>query len=47
MLGREVDLILFDLASTSAEPRARVKMPYACVGQVHGFWANARDIPGA
>ncbi len=41
------DLILFDLANIEAGPRARVKMPYRCVGQVHGFWANARDIPGA
>jgi carotenoid cleavage dioxygenase len=41
------DLILFDLAHTDAGPRARVKMPYRCVGQVHGFWAGAAQIPGA
>lgn len=41
------DLILFDLANTDAGPRARVKMPYRCVGQVHGFWADAGQIPGA
>ena len=41
------DLILFDLADTDAGPRARVKMPYRCVGQVHGFWADAGQIPGA
>lgn len=45
--GGRSDLILFDLANIEAGPRARVKMPYRCVGQVHGFWANARDIPGA
>ena len=41
------DLILFDLADTANGPRARVKMPYRCVDQVHGFWADASDIPGA
>jgi carotenoid cleavage dioxygenase-like enzyme len=45
--GGRSDLILFDLADIAAGPRARVKMPYRCVGQVHGFWANAADIPGA
>ncbi len=25
---------------------ARVKMPFKCVGQVHGFWADASEIPG-
>lgn len=45
--GGRSDLILFDLADTAGGPRARVKMPYRCVGQVHGFWADARDIPGA
>ena len=38
------DLILFDLANTDAGPRARVKMPYRVVGQVHGFWADASAI---
>lgn len=41
------DLILFDLQDADGGPRARVKMPYRCVGQVHGFWADASDIPGA
>ncbi len=41
------DLILFDLQSGSDEPRARVRMPFKCVGQVHGFWADASDIAGA
>ena len=41
------DLMLFDLAHTEEGPVARVKMPFICVGQVHGFWADARDIPGA
>ncbi|MEN7535667.1 carotenoid oxygenase family protein [Aurantiacibacter flavus] len=45
--GGRSDLILFDLADTSGGPRARVRMPYECVGQVHGFWADASDIPGA
>jgi len=45
--GGRSDLILFDLASIEAGPRARVKMPYRCVGQVHGFWADASAIPGA
>lgn len=41
------DLILFDLQSGSDEPRARVSMPFKCVGQVHGFWADASAIKGA
>jgi carotenoid cleavage dioxygenase len=41
------DLILFDLQNSAEGPIARVRMPFKCVGQVHGFWADARDIPGA
>ena len=41
------DLILIDLADIDAGPRARVRMPFKCVGQVHGFWADASAIPGA
>lgn len=40
------DLMLFDLANSDEGPVARVKMPFKCVGQVHGFWADARDISG-
>jgi carotenoid cleavage dioxygenase-like enzyme len=45
--GGRSDLILFDLANVEAGPRARVKMPYHCVGQVHGFWADASAIGAA
>ena len=31
----------------AAGPVARVKMPFKVVGQVHGFWADASQIPGA
>ncbi|MXO70224.1 carotenoid oxygenase family protein [Alteraurantiacibacter buctensis] len=45
------DLILFDiadiLASDNAAPRARVKLPFRAVGQVHGFWADASAIGAA
>ena len=41
------DLVLFDTQDVDAGPVARVKMPFKCVGQVHGFWADASDIPGA
>ena len=41
------DLVLFDTKEIAAGPVARVKMPFKCVGQVHGFWADASDIPGA
>ena len=41
------DLILFDTKAIAEGPVARVKMPFKCVGQVHGFWAGASDIPGA
>ena len=41
------DLILIDTKDVAAGPVARVKMPFQCVGQVHGFWADAGDIPGA
>ncbi|GAA0270811.1 carotenoid oxygenase family protein [Alteraurantiacibacter aestuarii] len=41
------DLMLFDTSDVDAGPVARVKMPFRCVGQVHGFWADASDIPGA
>jgi carotenoid cleavage dioxygenase-like enzyme len=41
------DLVLFDLQNSAEGPIARVRMPFKCVGQVHGFWADARDIPGA
>jgi carotenoid cleavage dioxygenase len=45
--GGRSDLILLDLANVDAGPRARVKMPYRCVGQVHGWWADASAITGA
>ena len=41
------DLVLFDTQAIAEGPVARVKMPFKCVGQVHGFWADASDIPGA
>jgi carotenoid cleavage dioxygenase-like enzyme len=41
------DLILVDTRDIAAGPVARVKMPFKCVGQVHGFWADASQIPGA
>jgi carotenoid cleavage dioxygenase-like enzyme len=41
------DLILIDTKDVAAGPVARVKMPFRCVGQVHGFWADASEIPGA
>lgn len=41
------DLVLFDTKRIAEGPIARVRMPFKCVGQVHGFWADARDIPGA
>jgi carotenoid cleavage dioxygenase len=39
------DLVLFDTKEIAAGPVARVKMPFKCVGQVHGFWADAADLP--
>ncbi len=39
------DLILFDTQHIAEGPIARVKMPFKCVGQVHGFWADASDLP--
>jgi carotenoid cleavage dioxygenase-like enzyme len=39
------DLILVDTKDPAAGPIARVKMPFKCVGQVHGFWADASDLP--
>ncbi len=39
------DLILVDTKDPAAGPVARVKMPFKCVGQVHGFWADASDLP--
>lgn len=41
------DLILVDTKDPAAGPVARVKMPFQVVGQVHGFWADASQIPGA
>ena len=41
------DLILIDTKDVAAGPVARVKMPFKVVGQVHGFWADASEIPGA
>ena len=41
------DLILVDTKAVAEGPVARVKMPFKCVGQVHGFWADASAIPGA
>ena len=41
------DLILVDTKEVAAGPVARVKMPFKVVGQVHGFWADASEIPGA
>ena len=45
--GGRSDLVLFDLANPDNVPIARVRMPFKCVGQVHGFWADSSDIPGA
>ncbi|MBO9575319.1 MAG: carotenoid oxygenase family protein [Sphingobium sp.] len=39
------DLIIFDTMHVAEGPIARVKMPFKCVGQVHGFWADASDLP--
>jgi len=39
------DLILFDTHHVAEGPIARVKMPFKVVDQVHGFWADARDLP--
>ncbi|MBO9582235.1 MAG: carotenoid oxygenase family protein [Sphingobium sp.] len=39
------DLIIFDTKAVAEGPVARVKMPFKCVGQVHGFWADAADLP--
>jgi carotenoid cleavage dioxygenase len=39
------DLILIDTKAVAAGPVARVKMPFKCVGQVHGFWADASALP--
>jgi carotenoid cleavage dioxygenase len=41
------DLILFDTKHIAEGPVARVKMPFKVVGQVHGFWADASDLPEA
>jgi carotenoid cleavage dioxygenase len=41
------DLVLIDTKDPAAGPVARVKMPFKCVGQVHGFWADAADLPEA
>jgi carotenoid cleavage dioxygenase len=41
------DLILFDTKHVAEGPVARVKMPFKVVGQVHGFWADASDLPEA
>lgn len=41
------DLILFDTKAIAEGPVARVKMPFKCVGQVHGFWADASAIGAA
>jgi len=39
------DLILVDTKEPAAGPVARIKMPFKCVGQVHGFWADASALP--
>ena len=41
------DLILIDTQAVAEGPVARVKMPFRCVGQVHGFWADASEIGAA
>jgi len=45
--GGRSDLVLIDTKQPAAGPVARVKMPFQVVGQVHGFWADASDLPGA
>ena len=40
------DLILIDTMDVCRRPGA-VKMPFRCVGQVHGFWADASENPRA
>jgi carotenoid cleavage dioxygenase len=39
------DLIMVDTKAVDAGPVARVKMPFKVVGQVHGFWADASQLP--
>ena len=36
-----------DADPESSGPIARVKMPFKVVSQVHGYWADASEIPGA
>ena len=38
-------LEVLDTQNVAEGPVARVKMPFKVVGQVHGFWADARDLP--
>ena len=45
--GGRSDLIFVDTKDVAGGPVARVKMPFKVVGQVHGFWADASEIPGA
>jgi carotenoid cleavage dioxygenase len=45
--GGRSDLVLIDTKAPAAGPVARVKMPFQVVGQVHGFWADASELPGA
>jgi carotenoid cleavage dioxygenase len=43
--GGRSDLVFVDTTQLEAGPVARVKMPYRVVGQVHGFWAGADQLP--
>lgn len=39
------DLLLVDAREPQAGPIATVKMPYRIVGQIHGFWVPAEELP--
>ena len=41
------DLVILDAERIEEGPIATVKLPTRIVGQVHGFWADASEIPGA
>jgi carotenoid cleavage dioxygenase len=45
--GGRSDLIVVDTRDLEAGPIAVVKMPYKAVGQIHGFWVQGHQLPGA
>jgi carotenoid cleavage dioxygenase len=45
--GGRSDVVIVDTAQMEAGPVATIKLPIRAPGQIHGWWASAKDLKGA